>query len=77
MSGILAKLDSAILFHRGKNRTITGIILGTITKRELKDSCVDAMGVKQDPTNLDINKFMGIQIIEDGCMLDRIEVIWK
>lgn len=74
---VMRLLDSAIRIHRERGRIITGIVISTSLKNSLKNACCKTLGTKTDPKDLDINKYMGIPIIETSESESRCEVIWK
>ena len=76
-NSVLRMLDNAIAYHRGRNRVVTGIVISTSLKEHLKNACCKAMNAKGAPEDLDINKFMGIPIIETSESENKCEVIWK
>lgn len=74
---VMRMLDNAINYHRGQGHVITGIIISTPLKNHLKNACCKAMNTIGAPEDLDINKFMGIPIIETSESENKCEVIWK
>lgn len=74
---VMRLLDSAIGNHREQGRIVTGIVISTPLKNHLKNACCETLGTKADPKDLDINKYMGIPIIESSESESRCEVIWK
>lgn len=74
---VMQLLDSSINYHRKRRRIITGIVISTALKERLKNVCCDVLKVKGNPQDLDIQRFMGIPIIETSDTKNRCEVIWK
>ena len=74
---IMFMIDNAILFHRERNRIVTGIVISTPLKNHLRNGCCKMLEHRSDPESLEMTKYMGVPIIETSESENRCEVVWK
>ena len=71
---MISYLDRKLQEIVGMKKVVTGIIIGSHTRKALTEACQKTMG-QSSKTEETVNKFRGVLLIEDGDHTDRLEVI--
>lgn len=71
---LIRYLDEKFLDVKQLGHTVTGIVIGTVARERLSETCQKVMGQKRTK-DLTINRYRGALLIEDGVNPERLEVI--